>query len=149
MKKHQNNNKKYTYFYIIGILLLISILFEIFVCNFNYFKSLFYKPYIVPSSDIVTNLDLENGKAVNDSYIEILNINKKINNMYIDISYPDEYGLKIYATDEGNELYFPLPDREITNSVKKSKYINFNLSGKSEKIKLQFGFLENENVTIN
>ncbi len=141
--------KKNEKLYKIIIIFVISVLFEIFICNFTFFKSLFYKPYIVPDSDIVTNMDLEKGKTVEDSYIEILNINKKINNIYIDINYPEEYILDINATDKGNKLYFSLPSRQVTNSVKKSKYINFNLSGKSKKLKLKFSFLENENITVN
>ena len=79
-----------------------------------------------------------------DAYLEIENINKKIDNVYIDISsvkrksYSDKrIVFKLYATDEANAIYYGLPKRDVVRDVERSKYINLNLSGESEKLKIE------------
>ncbi len=79
-----------------------------------------------------------------DAYLEIGNINEKIDNIYIDISnvkrksYSDKkIVFKLYATDEANALYYGLPKRDVVRDVERSKYINLNLSGESEKLKIE------------
>jgi len=79
-----------------------------------------------------------------EPYFEIENINTKVDNIYIDISninrklFRDKkIEFKLYATDEANALYYGLPRRDVVRDVERSKYINLNLSGKSEKLKLE------------
>ena len=103
------------------VLLIVSILIEVFICNFNHFKTLNYK------STKFNNINILVSKE-NNKYIEINNINKKINNIKFNISIPEniEYiDYTIYATDEANSLYFKLPTRHYYKYIEKSKYIKF------------------------
>ena len=149
----KEKNRKY-YLTILLVTIVISIfnfsnlsLFfdEIFVFNFRFFQTMRYKPLYFAQNQIKTNV--ENEKVVS-AEIEIVNINKKIKNLYLDVSYPLNYTVKIKATDAGNKLYFKLPSREIKNNIDKSKYLTFNLSGKSEKLLLTFSF-HNDELNIN
>lgn len=147
--KKIKNNTKSSHIYKILIFLAVSVLIEIFICNFNFFRTLSYKPIEIPTNNIKTNMDLKNEKTVDNSYIEILGINKEIKNIFIDIDYYGNYDIQTYATDQGNKLYFQLSDREVNNAIEKSKYMTLNLNGKSEKIKFIFSFVGNQYFHIN
>ncbi len=147
--KKIKNNTKSSHIYKILIFLAVSVLIEIFICNFNFLRTLSYKPTEIPTNNIKTNMDLKNEKTVDNSYIEILGINKEIKNIFIDIDYYGKYDIQTYATDQGNKLYFQLPDREVNNAIEKSKYMTLNLNGKSEKIKFIFSFTGNQYFHIN
>lgn len=124
------------------IIVLISIFIELFICNFNHFKSLNYQSY---KYDNITTIVDKN----NNEYIEINNINKKIKDIVLNIELPEDVDYidyNIYATDEANSLYFKLPTRHFYKYIEKSKYVGLNLSGKSEKIKIEF---LNNNIKVN
>lgn len=137
MKKKLNTIDKYII--MIPIILVISLLLELFVFNFRHYESLSYKE---------TNLYTDKYIAsTGEDYIEFKDINKKINNIYIDIdNHKDEaINLEIYATDEANQKYFELPEKEIYNGLKQMKYIKINLSGKTDKLKIKY----EDNADIN
>ena len=134
------NHKKYL---LLSLIILISVIIEIFICNFKFFQTITYQPRNISNGEITI---LKN----TDYYVvEIDNLNTIIHNIYIDVDYPCKYDLTIEATDEGNELYTSLPSREISNKVEKSKYISLQLSGEAQKIKLNFSILASENPKIN
>ena len=111
----------------IVLILLISILVEIFACNFNHFKSLNYKPTKYNNVNILVN-------EKNNEYIEINNINKDIKNLILNIDIPSDYvSYNIYAVDEANSEYYKLPTRYYYKYIEKSKYVSLNLSGKVKK----------------
>ncbi len=161
----------------VGIIFIISLILEIFVFNFRFFTQADGNEIVITPENIdkVTFGDGieydENNKWTNDdgqlkpsifitdnkeAYIELNDINKKIDNVYIYISnvkrksYSDKKTVyKIWATDEANALYFSLPERDVVRDVEKSKYINLNLSGESEKIKIEFKTKDKERFVFN
>ncbi len=127
------------------VCLFLSIFLEIFVFNFKTFTSYFNKSIDVSDKVSLHNLnENKNGiiKISNDKkkkYIEIKNINRKIKNIYLNINVlkKNKYlRYTVYAQDEANKYYFALPERLIYSPIEKSKYISFNLSGKSKNIKI-------------
>ena len=145
---------KYKYIILIPIIIIISILIELFVFNFRHFESLNYKETNLKINSI-NNIEKINNSLYKieskDNYIEFSNINKKINNIYLDIKFINYDNHKIYisACDEGNELYYRLPEKEIVNNIENSKYIKLNLSEKAKKIKISFEGNVDDKIQIN
>lgn len=145
---------KYKYIILIPIIIIISILIELFVFNFRHFESLNYKETNLKINSI-NNIEKINNSLYRikskDNYIEFSNINKKINNIYLDIKFINYDNHKIYISvcDEGNELYYKLPGKEVVNNIENSKYIKLNLSGKAKKIKISFEGNINDKIQIN
>lgn len=121
-----NNAKKY----IVAIIFstFLALIFETFVFNFRHFESLTYDGYT------------EYKTIENSNEIELKNVNIRANNMYIKMKdaniYNHAISLKVLVTDDGNELYYELPERKIYPKIDKSLYIKLNLAGKVHDIKL-------------
>ncbi len=141
--------------YRIYILLCISIIVELTLFNYRSYISFFNKSENAFSYDINTNLKKigkNTYKVIKDTpIIEIKNINKHIDNIYLDIidQNLDTYYAITFFTDKGNKLYQQLESREINSVINKSKTLNFNFSGKSKKLKLEFTFQKNDIIKIN
>lgn len=139
----------------IFLLLNVSLSLELTIFNFRSYLSNSYESVTIDAKDIVTNMDrLEDGTfKVNEDYpyIEIKDLNIKINDIYLNIS--DYNNVSYYVipfyTDEANELYYRLDSRQIHQSIEKSKIFNFNTSGKSEKMKFEFTFDKGDIISIN
>lgn len=139
----------------IFLLLNVSLILELTIFNFRSYLSYGYDSVTIDTKDIATNMDrLEDGTfRVNEDYpyIEIKDLNIKINDIYlniIDYNNVSYYAIPFY-TDEGNELYYRLDSRQIHQSIEKSKIFNFNTSGKSEKMKFEFTFGKGDIISIN
>lgn len=132
-----------------GILIIASLLIEIFVCNFRHFESLRYseiEDYTIQYDDgIQVNDDgsitvLEEGTR----RIELLNINQKVHNIRLDIekAFTDKefekrlavVTVQLFMTDQGNTIYYGMPPRNVIHKVEDTHYIKLNLSGESEKL---------------
>ncbi len=155
------------------IIFLISLALEVFVFNFRFYETMGNEEMVVDINDVKFNDGLLfepdnkwilDGDELKPSFVvtddkeksfEILNINKEIDNIYIDIanvktkSYQNKKTVvKLSATDEANALYYDLPERDIVRDVEKSKYISLNLSGESEKLKVKINAGENNRFVI-
>jgi hypothetical protein len=152
-KTDDNYFKKLIYrFY---ILLCISIVVELTIFNYRSYTTFLYKNDNAFDYQIETNLkkiDNNTYEVTNDKpRIEIKNINKKVNNIYLDIDYKNSetYYVIPFFTDEGNKLYQQLESREVSEKINKSKILNFNIGDKTEKIKLEFTFNKGNIIQIN
>ena len=152
-KTDDNYFKKLIYrFY---ILLCISIVVELTIFNYRSYTTFLYKNDNAFDYQIETNLkkiDNNTYEVTNDKpRIEIKNINKKVNNVYLDIDYKncETYYVIPFFTDEGNKLYQQLESREVSEKINKSKILNFNIGNKTEKIKLEFTFNKGNIIQIN
>lgn len=157
MKNYFGKYKTYIIFFLIAVFL------EIFIFNFRFYQSLGYSetaltnPYFGSG---LTNYDKSQGSVYaeksGDKYIEFTNIDKKINNIYLDIvrenknneSDKEKIKIIIKATDEANQEYLTLPSRDIVSSFERSKYISLNLAGVSDKIQI-CPDVSDENIFIN
>ena len=146
---------------VIVISFFVSFLLEIFLFNFRTFESYFYKDTDLTSKIKYHGIKKEgdNYSVVNDkdNYIEIKNINKKVNNIKLDLDTVGNHKYlkyKLSFKDEANSLYFDLNDKYLYTPIKKSKYIRLRLSGKAKSIKISFSkpkyavFPKDENVAF-
>ena len=109
----------------IVIIAFIVVFLEIFIFNFSSIKSLFYKEIKIDKNDLILNgiiyAESSNKYFIesNDNYIEI-NINEKINNIYLDIERLSHLPFKINIdyTDSANNYY-----RKFRSNVKNERYI--------------------------
>lgn len=128
----------------LGISLAIATLLEVFVFNFRHFESLFYGQETNAEYKLGEGFECNNGCVITnmkDAYIEINNIDRKIKNVYIDLSKDDEdliVEIDYYLRDEGNEVYYKAGSRTFTEILEISKYAKINPSGKVKSIKLDF-----------
>lgn len=152
------NNKKNSIkkiIYKLYILLCISIIVELTLFNYRSYTTCFNKSENAFSYDNNTNLKKigkSTYKVIEETpIIEIKNINKHIDNIYLDIidQNLNTYYAITFFTDKGNKLYQQLESREINSVINKSKTLNFNFSGKSKKLKLEFTFQKNDIIKIN
>lgn len=128
----------------IAFIILVAVLLEVFLFNFRFWATMGYEPIEIEITNVGPGLkQQEDGSYIfngeKDSYIEFLNIDEEIKNIYIDIScdMQDEgyrQFVTFYMTDEGNELYYKLPQKVIVPAVEKSKYIKLDTSGISDKL---------------
>ncbi len=132
----------------IVIIAFIVLVLEIFVFNFSSIKSIFYKKIKINKDELILNdiVYAENSNKYfiesDDNYIEI-NVNDKVNNIYIDIEKlkPEPFKITLNYTDEANSYYRKFKsntknERYIVDDIEKSKYIDLYHLGKTGKVKI-------------
>lgn len=137
------------------IFAIISFLIEIFVFNFNSFKTFNYKE-LNYNDEYVFN-DIEYDSNLNEYYISgdnpyiELNVNTKINNIYLDIvkSGNKKIDVEIEYTDDLDSTFNkPTTNTNYTytivNKLENTKYINCHYVGTTYKIRLDI----KENINI-
>ena len=144
LKMFNDSNFKYlfvgfTFSVILGFLLELS------VFNYGY-----YSTKKLDSNNIIRKMKFGSGiekkedKYViisdKNTYIEFEDINKHIENVYIDVKIDNNIPLKykFSFTDDGNKLYNDTPSRYFVSNMIQSKYLNVNFSGKTNKLKIIF-----------
>lgn len=155
------NNKKLSLFNAAVIILIISLLAELFVFNYKAFLTSGYEEIkaenILYGSGIELTSD-DSFKIVSetDKYIEIDEINNEAKNIYIDIERKTlskasdiKTRIKLDATDKGNKLYFSLPSVTVVKGVERSKYISLKLSGETEKIRINIEEAQGAELVLN
>lgn len=146
-----------------GVLLLVFLMvLEATVFNFRFYQNMFNEP--ISFKDCMYNTGAVEKKdglynmTSDEESFEIYNINKHINNLYLDFEIPEELkndrnnhaiAIGISATDKGNSQYFDLPNRIINTDLKRSKYISLNLNGESSKIKIKIYNFKDKDLIIN
>lgn len=153
------------------LLLVFTLLLEVFVFNFRFFATLGYEPLVI--SGISTGDGVEsrgNSKFFfnkNDAEIYIDNIGTHIHNMYLDVEEtsqlsqrPNDNEIKDYKSsrlikakikidDYSRANGIEMPERNIVSTVEKTKYIPFHLKGETNEISIKFNNVENKEVAIN
>lgn len=139
---------------ILGI--VFAVLIEGFLVNYRTWESFTFSPlegYMVDySSSEETG---EPGKvhfSKEEAIIEITNINAVVHNLYLNIQ-PEKKSIsqltiRISAADDGNELYYQLPEVVISTGHPAGNYVKLNLSGKAKKLKIEIEDLKGETVWI-
>ena len=142
-----------TIFKCLMISLLISSILEVTIFNFRHYESLFFK-----DAKDLTHYNVSEGIECNDvcriidkenAYIEIYNIDKKVNNLYLDFKSKDLLFIdyEIEFTDEANALYVKSEERNYVSDILNSHYLKVNPSGKVGNLKINI-LNSNGNFTI-
>lgn len=125
-----------------AIMLVISLLLEIFVFNTSFTLSMFAKE--VP----VANMSVSGGTKNNDGTykatsskiaFEIKNINQDVGNLNINVvsGSNEKTNVTISMIDEGNKSYYSSASRTVLDKVKRSHYIRLNPAGEVKSIKIE------------
>lgn len=131
---HQKNRKKTIWKFI--SFFIIAFFIEIFICNFRHFITLFNQEITIDSNQMI----FENIKKEGNNYtilddksaIKILNINKQIKNIHLDIEIPKISGIQLLGSDEGNKEIYSLGKRFYGSNILKSQYIPLHFYGKTK-----------------
>lgn len=138
------------------IALSIATILEITLFNFRHYESLFLKNNY--SYQNLTNYRIGSGIVCEENnckvvdkeyaYIELLNVDSKAYNLYLDFSSPSlfESKIRIDYTDEANKLYLNAGSRNYINDINRSHYNRLNPSGKIGNLKITF---ESANTNFN
>jgi len=128
--------------------LIVSLVLEIFVFNFNHFISLFYPRETKIDFNIYPkgmNYFRESDTTYYFYVIEMLDINAKINNFYLNVH--DDATINLYLTDEANKNLYDANVHNLVSTIEKSNYIKLNTSGKTTLAKFEIQ-TESENLKI-
>ena len=126
---------------ILIISLIIAIVLELTIFNIKHYQSFFYGKTIIHNIDqtVSKNKLYSNSVEINlqdDNIIEIQDINRKVNNIFIEGSSEKPSTIKIMLKDEGNDNYYDAGKTYIVDDVKQSKYISIHPMGKLKSIKI-------------
>lgn len=137
-----------------GILLIIALLVEIFICNFSSWKTLGQKEIILTENQstdskgtfvVVSDLEGNNNCSITDKKrgIEVKNIM-----VDLDIERYDRANITVSITDEGNQYSYDLPVYEMVPQVKSSGYKNIYPYGDVTSIKIKVEVPEGTEANI-
>ena len=140
-------------------LTLVILALEVFVFNFNSFRTVFkkYEQMEYDKDEFwVTNLKYDNEKEAyvtksEKPYIEIKEINKPIATIRLDMEIlnKDDLDYTIFYTVATSKNYRKLPTKTLVNNLERSQYITCYLSGETNKIAIAFLGEEDIELKIN
>lgn len=139
------------------IIFIIALAAKIFLFNYKSIMSLMNREVEVDDFSLGKGLSSEGGKSFKitgrESYIEITQLDEHISNICLDVEITGGYGydadsafngvfdvmpVEIYANDDAHAQYFKLGERKLVHNVSQSRYMVTHLSGKTQRIKIQF-----------
>ena len=122
------------------LMVLIALLLEVFVFNFNYFATRGYNS--INMNDQLELREPEKGVYLLtevDHVIEFNDLNTEVHNVWLDFDYQQpaqQLTIKIQFTDEAHRTYFDtteytigVPEVEVSTLCDQSEYLNLNTSG--------------------
>ena len=145
--------KKKTKWLWIVILVGIALLLELFVFNFRWVQSIGYQAYDAPLT-ISGGFESLGGNRYRytggGASIELQNLNRPVKNMYAGVWLVQEKPLTVtvQATDQANSTYFSLPKRELLSDEPRSLYLSLQLTGDTEKLRLDLSLNIDAEVKI-
>ncbi len=131
-----------TIFKCLMVSLLVASILEVTIFNFRHYESLMFKGTNdlihynlsegIECTDVCRIVDKEN------AYIEIYNIDKKMDNLYLDFKSNDLLFMdyEVAFTDEANKLYVTSEERHYVSDILSSHYIKINPSGRVGNLKI-------------
>ena len=123
--------------------LIIASILELTIFNYRHYESLFFnKSQEITDYTYVDEITCTKEKCNvddNTSYIEINNLDTKVDNIELNLKSDDILitDFKISFTDESNKNYLIAGDRTYVNKVTKSHYIRLHPSGKVGNLRFQ------------
>ena len=140
------------------VLLLISVLAEIFIFNYKHWTSLSYDEIDMPLSLGSAYTICEDGSfyiGEGDQYIEITDIDTEIHNAYVKVvslndQNTDQQNIRVDfdAKDASHSDYYSLNKRVICASEPRSFYVTFHLYGDAKALKIATYFNQDQYISI-
>ena len=138
--KGEESLKKYRTVFV--LIVILSLLLEVFVFNFRSIESIFNKELTGLNYDITNATKISDGvyKATDSTVeIEIDDINAKMNNVCLDIKRADDKAytkVRLWAVDVANATGITAPEREVVAGLKQTNYIRTHFSGEIKTLKI-------------
>lgn len=132
------------------LFLAVCLFCEIFLFNFEYFRSAAYEPITSYRVTCSENVEQNGGSfALRDpeSFIEINNIIGEVENIYIKTN-TSKHLIRFFAADSANENRYYAGDRTISRYSEQASYIKTNFTGKATQIRLYIPDISNRIVTL-
>ena len=140
------------------VLLLISVLAEIFIFNYKHWASLSYDEVYMPLTLSSAYTICEDGTyyiGEGDQNIEINDINIDVHNAYVKVVNLDDQNtdqqniiVDFWAKDASHSDYYTLNRRTICSSEPRSFYVTFHLYGDAKALKIATYFNQDQHVSI-
>lgn len=128
-------------------ILLVVLIFELFIFNFNSYRVLTDKEKIEFSSEEFEYIETDEEVTI----IEVKNINSKIKTVHVELANIADVDYEFLYKDETTSNFLGTPIKTYIDTLESSKYIPCYLSGSSEsfRIKIYAENIEVESITIN
>lgn len=139
------------------IIFIITLAAEIFLFNYKSIMSLMNSEVEIDDFSLGEGLVSKGGRSFKitgrESYIEVTQLDGHISNICLDVEITGGYGynknsafngvfdvmpVELYANDAAHAQYFKLGERKLVHNVSQSRYMVTHLSGKTQRIKIQF-----------
>lgn len=130
------------------LMVLIALLLEVFVFNFNYFATKDYNS--INMNDSLELREASEGEYLLtevDHVIEFEDLNTEVKNVWLNFDYrqpAQQLTIKIQFTDEAHRTYFDtteytrgVPEVEVSTLCDQSEYINLNTSGIVDNLRIE------------
>lgn len=157
----KTNNKSTVKSVAVHLAVIFALVFiaEIFICNYKHFLSLpeqqfDFNPDELRLVGLLYDSEENCFKATqNDPTIEITDINSVVKTIYADVDWPDEkrstLDIQVYYTDETRLSYVSYgKELQVVKGFERSKYLQEDFNGKSERIKLKLLVSKGEKLYI-
>ncbi len=131
------------------LVLAICVAIEVLFFNFRALESLTFE-----EADFTTEYITENDSL----YIEMNDINRHVDNIYLDVDLCDENSevisgapidVVVSKTDDADSIYYELPSTKIVSGNEQSKYLRLHLSGDSKKMLVKLSVDDAQNLKVN
>lgn len=140
---------------LIGKAFLLTIIIEIFLFNYRSLESIQYE-YVECSDYDISPDATKNGTEVTFSdefsYIEVNDIGRTVNNIYLNSKRHADDGINaitVLAIDEGNSAtYYQVAQLNLNSAKTGDRYIRVHLYGKAKSIRIYFNGAEGQTITI-
>lgn len=140
------------YLVILGILLAVSLLLELFVFNYKWIGSCANKPEMPDFSVQNAVLDSENiyKSKGGDCYILINDIDRPISylDLNIKVDGSEINNITISAKDEANGEWLDAPSCTLAENIERSHYIRLHYSGNVSDLRIKFKADKDKNIEI-
>lgn len=128
-------------------ILLIVLIFELFIFNFNSYRVLTDKEKMEFLSEEFEYIETDEEVTI----VEVKNINSKIKTVHMQLTNVQDVDYEFMYTDQTTGNFFGTPIKTYIDSLENSKYISCYLSGNSQsfRIKIYAENIDVESITIN
>lgn len=142
---------------VIGILILISIVLELVVCQYSAIESRFFQKSTSVSYEVPKDSKIERNQITfsdQQAYVLIHCDGQVVKNLHLDLEAKDAPYVEaiLYAKDEGNQGDFyrinPSIQDKISHYDETSQYIRLHLYGTANEIRVEFPELKGKTLTI-
>lgn len=147
LKTNLKGNRKYIA--IAAVIVIFSLICEVFIFNFKCITSLADKPLSISPECSGAQISGDTIRFTSNSAELIFNdVNSKIKYIHFNPGKSRTANITVSAKDEANAGFLSAPERTVCGDVRTSQYIRMNFSGKIDTLKLSVNNLNGSEIDI-